>query len=84
MVRAAMSGEGRRPDGFQPDDSEQRRFANDAWSIPSYILSGMLVYGGIGWLLGRWLGTTALFPIGVVFGLLFAMFLVYLRFGRQS
>jgi F0F1-type ATP synthase assembly protein I len=77
-----MSGEGRRPGGSRPDESEQRRFANDAWSIPSYILSGMLAYGGVGWLLGRWLGVSALFPVGLVFGLLFAMYLIYLRHGR--
>ncbi len=81
MVRTAMSEEGRRPDESGPDE-EQRRFADDAWSIPSYILSGMLAYGGIGWLLDRWLGIGALFPIGLVFGLLFAMYLIYLRHGR--
>jgi len=82
MVRAAMSGEGRRPDETWRDEAEQRRFADEAWAIPSYILSGMLAYGGIGWLLGKWLGIAALFPIGLVFGLLFAMYLVYLRHGR--
>jgi ATP synthase protein I len=82
MVRTAMSGEGPRPDGSRPEDTEQRRFANDAWSIPSYILSGLLAYGGIGWLLDRWLHTSALLPIGLVFGMLFALYLVYLRHGR--
>ena len=82
MVRTAMSGEGRGPGESQPGESEQRRFADDAWSIPSYILSGMLVYGGVGWLLGRWLSIGALFPAGLVFGLLFAMYLIYLRHGR--
>ena len=81
MVRTAMSGQDRPPDERQ-QDSEQRRFADEAWAIPSYILSGMLVYGGIGWLLDRWLHTSAMLPVGVVFGLLFAMYLVYLRFGR--
>lgn len=82
MVRTAMSGQGPRPDESQPEDSEQRAFANDAWSIPSYILSGMLAYGGIGWLLDRWLHTGALLLVGLLFGVFFALYLVYLRHGR--
>lgn len=81
MVPAAMSGEGRQPEK-QPDESDHRSFANAAWSIPSYMLSGMAVYGGLGWLLDRWLNTSALFPIGIILGLAFALYLVYHRYGR--
>lgn len=81
MVRPAMSGEGRQPDQ-QPDDSDHQSFTNAAWSIPSYILSGMAVYGGVGWLLDRWLGLSALFPIGILVGLGLALYLVYHRYGR--
>ncbi|WP_245974474.1 AtpZ/AtpI family protein [Thermomonospora umbrina] len=80
-----MSGEGRRPDR-RPDDADQfgghQGFTNAAWSIPSYILSGMAVYGGAGWLLDRWLGTSALFPIGILVGLGLALYLVFHRYGR--
>ncbi|SEF91867.1 Putative F0F1-ATPase subunit Ca2+/Mg2+ transporter [Thermomonospora echinospora] len=85
MVRPAMSGEGRQPDR-QPDDwdhqTDHQGFTNAAWSIPSYLLSGMAVYGGIGWLLDRWLGTSALLPIGILVGLGLALYLVYHRYGR--
>lgn len=85
MVRAAMSGEGRQPDR-QPDESDphggHQGFTNAAWSIPSYLLSGMAVYGGAGWLLDRWLGTSALLPIGILVGLGLALYLVYHRYGR--
>lgn len=77
MVRAAMSAEGRRP-----DESDQNGFANAAWSVPSYLLSGMLVYGGIGWLVGRWLHVPVLFFIGVVLGLAIGTYLVYVRHVR--
>ncbi|MGH3391411.1 MAG: AtpZ/AtpI family protein [Actinomadura sp.] len=80
MVRTAMSGERHQPDEF--DESDQRSFADAAWSIPSYLMSGMMVYGGIGWLLDRWLGLSALFPIGILLGLGLALYLVYVRFGR--
>ncbi|GAA1531651.1 hypothetical protein GCM10009678_12300 [Actinomadura kijaniata] len=83
MVRPAMSEEGHRPDDPGSDESDHRGFANAAWSIPSYILSGMAVYGGLGWLLDRWLGTSALLPIGVLVGLALALYLVYHRYGRS-
>jgi len=71
-----MSEQKRRPE----DDG--RDFANAAWSVPSYLLSGMLLYGGVGWLLDRWLDTSAFFPIGIVVGLALACYLAYRKFGR--
>ncbi|PZG16045.1 hypothetical protein C1J01_22325 [Nonomuraea aridisoli] len=52
------------------------------WSIPSYLLAGMAVYGGIGWLLDRWLDVSAFFPIGTVLGLILAGYLAYRKFSR--
>jgi ATP synthase protein I len=82
MVRPAMSEEGHPPDPGSDGDAEQRSFANAAWSIPSYILSGMIVYGGLGRLLDLWWGTSALLPIGILVGLGLALYLIYLRYGR--
>ncbi|MEV4889315.1 AtpZ/AtpI family protein [Nonomuraea sp. NPDC050547] len=65
----------------RPEDDGQD-FANAAWSIPSYLLSGMAIYGGAGWLLDRWFGTSALFPIGIVVGVALAVYLVYRKYGR--
>ena len=57
---------------------------NAAWSITSYLLSGMLVWGGVGWLLDRWTGREVLFfPIGVVVGIIAALYLVHLRYDRS-
>ncbi|GAB3963529.1 MULTISPECIES: hypothetical protein [Actinoallomurus] len=72
-----MTGNGR-----QPSEAENRKFANDVSAAPATIVAGMLVYGGAGWLLARWLHLSALFPIGLVFGLVFAGYLVYARYGR--
>ena len=55
----------------------------DAWSVVSYLISGPLLYGGIGWLLDRWLHQAWLVPVGVLVGMTLALVLVYLRFGRQ-
>ena len=55
------------------------------WTVFSYMLSGMIVYGAVGWALGRWVvHSTLLFPIGMVVGLALAIVLVILRFGRTG
>lgn len=81
-----MSESGRRngsessPDGGPKD----RGLADAAWSSISYILGGMAVYGGLGWLLDRWTGHSTLFlPIGVIVGVALALVLVYFRHGRS-
>lgn len=71
-----MSEGGRRPD--EPED----RTLRGAWSVLSYLLTGMLLYGGLGWLLGRWLEIPALFVVGSLVGLALAIYLVYVRYGR--
>ncbi|MBX6166336.1 hypothetical protein [Thermobispora bispora] len=71
-----MSEQERRP------ETHGRDFADVMWSVPSYLLSGILVWGGIGWLLSRWTGLQVLTPIGVVVGVVLAGYLVYVKYGR--
>ncbi|WP_203885215.1 AtpZ/AtpI family protein [Planotetraspora kaengkrachanensis] len=63
-------------------ESDGRDFADAAWSIPSYVLSGILVWGGLGWLLSRWTDVHAFIPIGVILGAVLGVYLVYLKYGR--
>ncbi len=46
----------------------------------SYLVGGMALYGGIGWLIGRWTDVPVLFPIGMLLGLALALALVIFRF----
>ncbi len=56
-----------------------------AWSIIGTLLGGILVWGGIGFLLDRWLDLRWLFlPIGMVVGMGASIYLVYLRYGRDD
>jgi len=71
-----MSEKERRP------ETDGRDFADAMWSVPSSLLAGMAIYGGLGWLLDRWLDTSAFFPIGTVLGLVLGGYLVYRKFGR--
>jgi F0F1-type ATP synthase assembly protein I len=53
-----------------------------AWAAVSHLAAGILLYGGIGWLLGLWLGNQSAFVAGgVVFGVALAMFMLFRRLG---
>jgi hypothetical protein len=55
-----------------------------AWSILGYLISGPVFWGGAGFGLDRWLGTGFLLPSGVIVGMGAALYLVWLRFGREA
>lgn len=51
-----------------------------AITVSSYMMSGILVYGGLGWLLSLWLGHQAiLIAAGVLLGVALSTFLVMYR-----
>ena len=50
-----------------PTPDEFRR--GDPWLAFGYLVSGVLLYGLIGWLLDRWLGTTFLVVVGILVGM---------------
>jgi hypothetical protein len=55
---------------------------NAGWSIFSYLISGMVFYGLIGWLVGRATHIAVLFPLGAITGLVLAIVLIIFRYGR--
>lgn len=62
-----------------------RREEGALWSIFGYLLSGLLVWGGIGYFVDRWLGYDRVFTlVGLLLGMGSALYLVWLRFGRHS
>lgn len=56
--------------------------ASAGWAVTSYLIGGMAVYGGIGWLVARWTGVAALFPAGMLLGLALAIALIIFRYAR--
>jgi F0F1-type ATP synthase assembly protein I len=62
-----------------------RRDANagDGWTVIAYLLSGLLLWGGIGVLLDRWLGTSFFALVGMLVGGVGAIYLVYIRYGKN-
>jgi ATP synthase protein I len=60
------------------DDSQ-----NAGWAIFGYLVSGMVFYAGVGWLIAHFTHVGLLFPIGALFGLGVGIFAVIYRYGRS-
>jgi hypothetical protein len=56
---------------------------SDGWRILSYMLGGMILYGGIGWLIGKWTGISVLFPVGMILGIGLSIVLIVFRVSRS-
>jgi ATP synthase protein I len=56
---------------------------NAGWTIFSYLISAMLFYGGLGWLIGHFTHIGWLFPIGALVGIAVGIFAVIYRYGRS-
>ena len=53
----------------------------DPWLAFSYLVSGAMIYGLIGWGLDRWLGTKYLVVVGILLGVALAIYMTFGRFG---
>ena len=54
--------------------------ANTAWIIVSHLLTGILLYAGLGWLLSLWLGNAPLLvAAGALIGMFLSLYLVHRR-----
>jgi ATP synthase protein I len=54
----------------------------DGWQILSYMLGGMIFYGGIGWVAAHYTGISVLFPIGMILGIGLSVAMIIFRFTR--
>ena len=52
------------------------------WTVFSYLIGGMLAYGGIGALIGWAVHVSLLFPIGMLAGLAISIGFIIYRYGR--
>jgi ATP synthase protein I len=53
------------------------------YSILGYLLSGLIFWGGVGYFADKFFNTTYLTLVGILMGMGGALYLVWLRFGRQ-
>ena len=68
------------PPPATPDDRPQ----GDPWHAFGYIVSGVGVYGVLGWLADQWLGTTFLVAVGILVGAGFGIYMTFARFNKTS
>ncbi|NHC13391.1 hypothetical protein [Motilibacter deserti] len=59
-----------------------RARADDGWGVLSTLLTGVFMWGGLGWLADWLLGTTVFLPVGLVGGAGLAIFTIYARYSR--
>ncbi|OJV30211.1 MAG: hypothetical protein BGO26_07620 [Actinobacteria bacterium 69-20] len=52
------------------------------WAATSTLLGGLVVWGGVGWLLDHWWGTRFATPIGTILGMALGVYAVVARYGR--
>ncbi|MEX5716770.1 AtpZ/AtpI family protein [Geodermatophilus maliterrae] len=55
--------------------------AETGWAVTGTLISGLIVWGGAGWLLDRWLDTRVFAPVGIILGMAVAIYLVVARYG---
>jgi len=56
--------------------------AADPSVVLSYLLSGVLFWGGVGWLVDEWLDTRGFVALGILAGAVAGVALIYLKYGR--
>jgi len=66
----------------EPGQQSRPPRESDGWQILSYMLGGMILYGGIGWVAGHFTGISVLFPLGMILGIGLSIALIIFRFTR--
>lgn len=69
-------------DGIGRDDEEVAPRDDTGPMVTAYLISGPVVYAGLGWLLDKWLGTGFLLPAGLLGGMAMSLYVVWLRYGK--
>ena len=85
--KPAGRGDGPEGDGTSPAAGKrpgQELRASSGYTYLSYLIGGMVLYGGIGWLIGRWTHLPVLFPVGMLTGLALSVSLIIFRVTRSG
>ncbi|MDO5091986.1 MAG: hypothetical protein Q4D79_00965 [Propionibacteriaceae bacterium] len=66
------------------DRTSQRGGSEDGMVVLSYILAGLLCYGGLGWLGDSIWKTSWLLPLGLIVGLVTSIYVIIKRYGSGT
>jgi ATP synthase protein I len=71
-----------KPQPPRRSDKDAASGANAGWAAVAYLLGGMAVWGGVGWLVDRWLGLDGIATaIGCVLGVAGGVYLTVKKLG---
>ena len=70
-------GEARRLSAESSDQDQGMR-------IVSFLLVGMICYGGLGWVVDHFAGTQFGVPVGLLFGTAVSLWVIIKRYGRAA
>jgi len=79
---SAVQAAKRAADGPDRDSAGDQLTVGTGWTVFSYLIAGMLAYGGLGWLLAHFTHIELLFPIGMLVGLAISVGWIIYRYGR--
>lgn len=66
------------PDDRTPRDKPQ----GDPWHAFGYLVSGVFVYGLLGWFLDRWWDTSFMVVVGILAGAGLGIYMTFARFNK--
>jgi ATP synthase protein I len=67
----------------RPTPEKPPRSADEGSRVFSSMIAGMVLYGGVGWLVGHWTGISLLFPLGMLLGIVLSLVMIIFRFTRS-
>ena len=72
---------------MSPESEDQpvrsaRKGESDAWAALGLVMSGVLLWGGVGYAVGAWLDSGIPVMIGLLVGMFASLYLVWFRYGR--
>lgn len=62
---------------------DNQRGMDTGLRIISYLIAGLIFYGGLGWLADYLLHTTMWLPVGLILGAVLGIYLVIKRYGQS-
>lgn len=75
---------GTKPSSEGETQRAARAEEQDGMAVLSYILAGLIFYGGLGWAGNHFFHTTWLLPAGLILGLVSSTYLIIKRYGSGT
>jgi F0F1-type ATP synthase assembly protein I len=58
--------------------------ADEGWAVLGSLLSGLILFGGLGWLLDQWWDIRVMAPVGAVVGMALGIYAVVTRHAQRA